>query len=191
MVKGIKAFATVVIIALCAIFIIRCVMVADKSVLSDLYATPAAVSVYDSARSDEMVKTVKVVRELAEDGYFAAYALYYIPEAAEYQVSVRWNESVYGYTDIPSGTEFTFSLRDEGTGTLYPATVIDSEEKTIYHYRKLVIPNAALPDENTRLTVVMDLRDGFTSEQAVRYAEQPWEDYRLSRSERALFEGRE
>ena len=138
--------------------------------------------------TDDFVKTVDVVREIADDGYFSAYGFYYIPSAGQVQVGVRWNDSVYGYTDMPEGTEFAFELLNETTGISYPASTVDAEEKTIYNYRKLIVDGAEI-GENDQVTVVMKLRDGFTSTQVVRFAEQELEEYKLSGKEKKLLTG--
>ncbi len=179
--KIIKRFATAVVFIICGLFIIRCCMVADKSVFSDLTATPALIAAYSDG--EVAVKTVKVEREIADDGYFSAYAFYYTPEAGEVQVTVRWNDSVYSYTDMPEGTEYTFHLLNETTGETYPATAIMSKKRSLYNYRKLTASGVNLGEEDT-LVVVMELRDGFESTQVVRYGEQPFKDYKLSGKEK-------
>lgn len=186
--KFVKTFATVIILVICATFIIRCFMVSDKSTFSDLSVTDNMTSVYTADGADSFVKTVDVVREIADDGYFSAYGFYYIPSAGQVQVGVRWNDSVYGYTDMPEGTEFEFELLNETTGISYPAQTVDAAEKTIYNYRKLIIDGAEI-GENDQITVVMKLRDGFTSTQVIRYAEQVMEDYKLSGKEKKLLSG--
>lgn len=186
--KFVKTFATVIILVICATFIIRCFMVSDKSTFSDLSVTDNMTSAYTANGADSFVKTVDVVREIADDGYFSAYGFYYIPSAGQVQVGVRWNDSVYGYTDMPEGTEFEFELLNETTGISYPAQTVDAEEKTIYNYRKLIIDGAEI-GENDQVTVVMKLRDGFTSTQVIRYAEQVMEDYKLSGKEKKLLSG--
>lgn len=186
--KFVKTFATVILFVVCAIFIIRCFMVSDKSTFSGLAVTDGMTAAYTANGAEDFVKTVDVVREIADDGYFSAYGFYYIPSAEQVQVGVRWNDSVYGYTDMPEGTEFEFELLNETTGVSYPAKTVDTKEKTIYNYRKLIIDGAAI-GENDQITVVMKLRDGFTSTQVVRYAEQVLENYKLSGKEKKLLSG--
>ncbi len=187
--KFVKVFGMTIILILCAVFILRCILVADKSTFSDLALTPALSAAYTDENAADFVKTVKVAREIADDGYFSAYALYYIPAAGEIQVSVRWNDSVYGYTDMPEDTEFSFELLNETTGISYPASAISEKEMAMYNYRKLVVDGVPLLGENDQLTVVMNLRDGFTSKQVVRFSEQPYSDYRLSGKEKKQLSG--
>lgn len=185
--KFVKIFGTVIIIVLCSTFIIRCFMVADKSALSELFITDAMTAAYAEESADDFIKTVKVAREIADDGYFSAYAFYYVPETGQAQVSVRWNDSVYGYTDMPEGTEFEFELLNETTGETVAAQSVDMEKKSFYNYRKLVADGVEIGEQD-QITVVMKLRDGFTSTQVVRYAEQELESYKLSGKEKKLLE---
>ncbi len=181
MVKIIKNTATVILFIICAMFILRCCMVADKSVFDELYLTDALTSA--AADGIPEVKTVKVEREIADDGYFSAYAFYYVPENGEVQVTVRWNDSVYDYTSMTEGHEYSFHLLNETTGETFPLEAIDAKKRSIYNYRKLDATSVSLGEADT-LTVVMELRDGFESTQVVRFGEQPLEEYRLSRAER-------
>jgi len=185
--KFVKIFGTAIIFIICAVFIVRCIMVSDKSVLSELYVNDEIKSAYSTSDADAgFIKTVDVVKEIADDGYFSAYGFYYIPAAEQAQVSVRWNDSIYGYTDMPDGTEFEFELLNEATGISCPAQIIDSSERAMYNYRKLIFNDLEAFGENDPVTVVMKLRDGFTSTQAVRFAEQPFENYKLSGKEKKL-----
>ncbi|MGN1345840.1 MAG: hypothetical protein ACI4V1_03590 [Eubacteriales bacterium] len=186
MVKFIKRFAAALIFIICGMFILRCCMVADKSVFADLYATESLAAAYSDG--ELVVRTVKVEREIAEDGYFASYALYFIPETGEVQAAVRWNDSVYGYTDMPEGYEYTFHFLNETTGETYPAVAVDAKKRSIYNYRKLVASGVALGETDT-LTVVMELRDGYESTQVLRYGEQEFKDYKLSGKDKKALAG--
>ena len=186
MVKIIKQIATAILFIICGMFIFRCCMVADKSVFDELSATPALAAAY--ADGELEVKTVKVEKEIADDGYFAAYAFFFIPETGEVQVTVRWNDSVYEYTDMTKGHEYSFHLLNETTGETFPLTALESKKRAIYNYRKLSA-EAVNPGDADTLTVVMELRDGFESTQVVRYGEQPFEDYTLSGGEKKGLNG--
>lgn len=177
MVKAIKRVATAILFVICGMFVLRCCMVADKSVFDELYATPTLVSAYTDG--DMTVQTVKVEAEIADDGYFSAYSFYYVPKNGEVQITVRWNDSVYNYTDMTKGYEYTFHLLNEDTGETFPLSTLDSKKRSIYNYRKLDAVGVNL-GEADRLTVVMELRDGFESTQVIRYGEQSLEIYKLS-----------
>ncbi len=177
MVKFIKRLATAIVLIICGMFVLRCCLVADKSVFDELYATDALTSAYADGAMD--VQTVPVEKEIADDGYFSAYAFYFIPETGDVQITVRWNDSVYEYTSMDAGHEYTFHLLNETTGETFPLTSLDAKKRWMYSYRKLSVTGVSLGETDT-LTVVMELRDGFESKQVVRYGEQPLEEYKLS-----------
>ena len=186
--KFVKIFGYIIVFTLCAAFIIRCIMVADKSTFSKLTVTDEIIAAYTEDAGKDFVKTVDISAEISEDGYFCAYGFYYVPAAAEAQLAVRWNDSIYGYTDIEPGTEFVFELVNETTGVSYPCRAVDSKEKTIYNFRMLIADGVEFgPDDE--IVIVMNLRDGFTSRQVICYAEQPMEDHKLSGSEKKLLSG--
>ena len=174
--KIIKIAAYVIIFTLCLMFIVRCFMVADKSTFDDLYPTDSLRAAYTDGEIE--ITTVRVEEEIAEDGYFAAYAFYFCSEAGEVQCTVRWNDSVYEYTDMEKGHEYVFYFLNEGTGEKYPARAIDSAKKSIYNYRKLVADGVEL-GEYDRLTLKMEIRDGYESSQVIRYGEQPLKDCKI------------
>ncbi len=186
--KFVKVFGYIIIFTLCAAFIIRCIMVADKSVFSKLTVTDEMIAAYTEDSAVGFVKTVDIAAELSDDGYFSAYAFYYTPSASQAQLTVRWNDSVYEYTAMEFGTEFEFELLNETTGESYPCQTVDAKEKTIYNFRKLMADGVVFgPDDE--IVIVMKLRDGFTSRQVICYAEQPLEDYKLSKADKSFLLG--
>lgn len=174
--KIIGRIATVIILVLCGMIIWRCCMVSDKSKFSDPSATEALRSAYSDGESQ--IYTVKVAAELADDGYFCAYGFYYNPESEEVQVAVRWNDSVYNYTDMDEGHEYSFYLLNETTEEKYPTTVIESDKASMYNYRRLCAGGVKL-ETDEKLTIVMVLRDGYESSQVIKHAEQPFTTYKL------------
>ena len=117
---------------------------------------------------------------MSTDGYFSAYGFYYNTESGEAQLAVRWNDSVYGYTDMEEGHEFEFFLRNDTTGEEFPAVTVDSAEKWMYNYRRLLIEGVSA-GENDQISAVMKLRDGFESTQVIKYDEQEFSVYKPSR----------
>jgi len=186
--KFVKIFAYIIIFTLCGAFILRCFLVADKSLFSKLSVTEEMKAAYTEEGAGDFVKTVDISAEISEDGYFCAYGFYYIPSVNQAQLAVRWNDSVYGYTDMEEGTEFSFLLLNETTGESYPCEAVDAKEKYMYNFRKLVAKDVSFgPDD--QIVAVMLLRDGFTSKQVICYAEQPLEDHKLSSGEKKLLSG--
>ena len=170
--KVVRIAATVFVFVIIGLFVIRCCMAADKTRFSDPLATDALRSAWADGESELL--TVKISAELAADGYFSAYAFYYNPESGEVQLAVRWNRSVYGYTDMAEGHEFSFHLLNETTGAVYPMAAAESDRMGMYQYRRLIAEGVSVGDDE-QLTAVMELRDGFDSRQVLKYAEQPFE----------------
>ncbi len=174
--KIIKITSAALVLLICVMFILRCCMAGDKSVFADICATEALRSAYVDGESNTF--TVEISAEIADDGYFSAYAFYYNDESGEAQLAVRWNDSVYGYTDIPEGYEFTVKLRNETTGEEYLGTTVDAEERLMYNYRKIIVSGCKF-GEGDQISAVMPLRDEFESVQVLKYAEQPFEEYKI------------
>lgn len=177
--KVIKTTGTLIILLLCGMFVLRCAIAADKSMFSKPIATDPLRDAY--ADGESLTYTVDISAELANDGYFSAYGFYYNTESGEAQFAVRWNDSVYDYTDMEVGHEFSFFLRNETTGEEFPAQCVDSGEKWMYSYRRLISEGVSV-GENDQLSAVMVLRDGFESVQVIKYDEQPFEEYKLKSS---------
>ena len=174
--KVVRIAATVFVFVVIGLFVIRCWMAADKSRFSDPIPTDALRSAWADGESEML--TVKISAELAKDGYFSAYGLYYNPESGEAQFAVRWNRSVYGYTDMPEGHEFTFYLLNETTGEVFPAQAVESAHMSVYQYRRMIAEGVRVAADE-QLTAVMDLRDEFDSRQVLKYAEQPFVSAKL------------
>ncbi len=167
--KIIKRIGYAILFILCLMFIIRCFMVADKSIFSKLYVTDAVEKAVDNG-TDEFLKS-KVNAEISDNGHFRAYAFYYVPDAGEAQLTIRWNDSAYKYTGVEAGSEFSFVLVDETTGKEYPMTVIDAKKRSIYNYRKYKISDVEFSDADL-IKAVMVLSGGERGEQIVKHAEE-------------------
>lgn len=174
--KIIKNTAVAIMFILCALLIFRCCLASDKSVFENLTVTDSLKSAF--ADGESVIYTAHQYDELSKDGYFSAYAFYYNPESGEAQLAVRWNDSVYEYTDMDEGHEYAFHLLNETTGEIYPAEAIDSKERAMYNYRKLIVPGVVI-GETDQITAVMELRDGFESTQVMKYGEQELEKYKV------------
>lgn len=174
--KIILRIGTAIIFILCALLIWRSCMVADKSTFSKPIATDALIAAYEDGESE--MYTVKVNAEISDDGYFSAYAFYYNPESGEAQFAVRWNDSVYEYTDMEAGYEYTFYLLNETTGEKYPATATESDKNLFYNYRRMVAGGVKV-ESDEKLVAVMELRDGHESKIVIKHAEQEMKGYKL------------
>lgn len=173
--KIIKSIVYAVVLLLCLLIVLRCCLNSDRSTLDDLVKTDALASVVSAEPGDKMA--VRVLEddasELSSDGYFCAYGFTYIPEAAEVQVTVRYNRSVYEYNNIPEGTVLTFYLSLGASGEKIPMTVVLSESRLMYEYRRLSLDGIELADDSV-VYCWMELSGGMYSNTAVKYAEQPF-----------------
>lgn len=173
--KILKAIVYAVVLLLCLLIVLRCCLNSDRSTLDDLVKTDALSTVLSAEPGDKMA--VRVLEdnasELSSDGYFCAYAFTYIPEAAEVQVTVRYNRSVYEYNNIPEGTPLTFYLSLGAAGEKIPMTVAASESRLMYEYRRLSLDGIELADDAV-VYCWMELSTGVYSNTGVKYAEQPF-----------------
>ena len=174
--KIILRIGTVIIFILCGLLIWRSCMVADKSTYSKPVVTESLTEAYLDGESKML--TVKVSAEISDDGYFTAYAFYYNPESGEAQFAVRWNDSVYEYTDMDEGHEYVFYLHNETTDEKYPIVAIESKKNLFYNYRRMVSEGVKVED-NEKLVLVMELRDEYTSSIVIKHAEQTFTEYKL------------
>ncbi len=174
--KIIKTVVYAVVLLLCLLIVLRCCLNSDRTTLDDLVKTDALSAVL-AADTDSRI-AVQVLHEnaseLSSDGYFCAYGFTYIPEAAEVQLTVRYNRSVYEYNGISEETPLTFYLSIGASGEKLPVTVAAEESKLMYEYRRLVLDGIELSDDAV-LYCWMEMTPGVYSSTAVKYAEQPFE----------------
>lgn len=170
------------------LFIFRCCVAGDKSTLSDILPTDALRAAY--ADGEVEIITHEVVREISENGYMSAYAYVWSPEAKEVQITVRYNNSVYEYNALPEGVEFTYTLTDSVTGTVWEPTRIESDEMWMYNYRRLVFSDVEFP-EDADLVVHMNYAGTQISFETIHYADQNVvnEAYKLSSKEKKALAG--
>ncbi len=169
-------------------FILRCCVAGDRSVLSDLTPTDALRAAYSDGEVDLI--THEVVREISENGYMSAYAYVYSPEAEEVQITVRYNDSVYEYNALPKDAEFSYTLTDSVSGTVYEPTVIQEDSFWMYNHRRLVFSGVKMSEESN-LVVKMLYNGAEISFETIHYADQNVvnEPYKLSRSEKKALGG--
>lgn len=173
--KAVTIFAAVLVFLFIGLFVFRCCMSSDRSVFSKPVMTDALSSAF--ADGESVIYTHRQTSEISPDGYFSAYKMYYNPESREVQFAVRWNDSVYDYTDSPEGMEFSFSIINETTGEEYPCEVIESKKVAFYNYRRLIAENVSL-ESNEQLTAIMKINDSYESRMVIKYDGQPFKEYK-------------
>jgi len=200
--KWFKRIIKIIVIVLCLLMVWRVWLLTDDSTFSDLVPTAETAALY-KADGEITVMTNKVVHEMSVGGYFSAYGVYYIPEAKELQVTVRYNNNsvealgdicFYAYTVDTSGepvVNATDVRLHEGypIGDIVEPEIYGTEEKTLYGYEKLIFRGISI-DENTNVVISLCTDNNSDNEKAVivaHFAEQPFDDYKLSKAEKKAF----
>ena len=134
---------------ICALVIIlvliRIFLMSDKKTLSELYPSENAIAAYEGG--NEFVSH-SVYEDIADDGYYSANGLIYCPETKELQITGRYNDSLYTYFDCADTVEFTWRLEDRANEKTYEGKVVESAEKYLYNYRKIIFEDVEINDES-------------------------------------------
>lgn len=165
------------------LFILRCCAVGDRSTLSDVIPTDALRAAYQDGELELI--THEVVREISENGYMTAYAYVWSPTAQEVQITIRYNNSVYDYNALPEGVEFSFTLTDSVTETVWEPSYTETDSFWMYNHRRLVFSDVTFP-EDADLVVHMYYNGEEISSETIHYADQNVvnESYKLSKNEK-------
>ncbi|MBQ7922277.1 MAG: hypothetical protein IJ325_06840 [Clostridia bacterium] len=185
--KIISTTVTVIVLILCVLIILRCCVSADRSVMTDIVPGDALRQAYDSGALT-VITTEDPAAEIAEDGYYSVYGFVYFPEISQVQITIRYNKSLYTYADLPEGTEFSYTLGDENGNDRVSPTSVDSYEKGIYRYRRLVFDNVTV-SEDTALYCFMQITENYESENPVHHAMQPLVERELTKEEISILNG--
>ncbi len=187
--KIISTTVTLIVLLLCVLIILRCCMSADRSVMTDIVPGDAMIAAY-AAGELSAVTTEDPAGEISVDGYYSVYGFVYFPELHQVQITVRYNRSLFGYASVPEGTEFSFTLGAAKDGERVSPTSVQSYEKGIYHYRRLVFDNVDVA-EDASLYCYMRLSDTYESEHPVHHAMQPLVDRKFTKDEVRMLTGEE
>ena len=208
--KWFKRIIKIIVIVLCLLMVWRVWLLTDDSVFSDLVPTADTAALY-KADGELTVLTNDIVHEMSVGGYFSAYGFYYIPETRELQITVRYNNNsveslgdicFYAYTVDTSG-EPSVAVTDEDGNSVagvrlhegYPiGDIIEPEiyghkEKLLYGYDKLIFRGVSI-DENTNVIISLCTDNNSDNEKAViaaHFAEQPFDNYKMSKAEKKAF----
>lgn len=140
------------VIAILLIFIafiaIRIFMTSDRGTLDEIYPTKAAVSAYEKSGEDAFL-TAKIPHDISEDGYFIAYAPVYCKSEGEYQITVRYNDSLSeNYLTGSDPEKYYFELRDGDGNTLSKASVVDEKELYFYNHFRLAFEGVEIGEDS-------------------------------------------
>lgn len=138
------AFVTVVL----AFFALRIFMTDDRGTLDEVYPSEGAVKTYGEAGADSFV-TYKIPYDMSEDGYYTAYSPVYIKDAKEFQITVRYNDSLYEkFLKNSTPSDYYFELRDADGKTVAKADVVAEKERYFYNYLRLSFTDIIIDGES-------------------------------------------
>lgn len=189
--KIIKYTCFAVLMIVCAAIIIRICIMTDKSRLSTITPNDSLITAYKE-NSDIRFQKHDVYDEISKEGYFAAYALIYIDDIKQMQVTIRYNDSIYSFNDFVKDSEFTYYLYDSKNDKLIAPTKTETDEKLMYNYRRFVFDGVdASGDSDFYLYVAYDKSGEVTKDDCfdnlpIHYALQEWKNYSLSAKEKNL-----
>lgn len=145
-----KILKYTVIAALLALLIflgIRIFMSSDRSVLDSVYPTQEAQAAYN-AKGDDAFVTYKLPYDMSEDGYFVAYSPVYNASENEFQITIRYNDSLSeNYLEGSDPKNYYFVLRDSEGNSVSKAKVVDEKERYFYNHQRLSFTNVKVDDD--------------------------------------------
>ncbi len=185
-----KYVITFIVFFLCGLFIFRCCISTDQSVLKSLTVTDSLREAY-AADPDLTILTHDLPFEISEDGYLVGYSLVMIPSIEQTQITLRYNDSIYSYNELPTDAHFTYSLTDSHTGEENFGEVLASQEKWMYNYRRVVFDGISWTEENN-LTVTLYCDGVKISELMLHHKDMNVvnEPYKLSRADKSALTGK-
>lgn len=129
--------------------ILRVCMYNDPKKIENFAATPRAREAYAASDGSLTIYTQEIYDIYTKDGHFYSTAFYYIAEADEIQVAIRYNvhalEGYFienGYDSEPTAEQireneyFAFRLKDS-YGNYYEPAFTEGSSRFMYVYRKL------------------------------------------------------
>lgn len=182
-----KAIVVAFVAIFNGLFILRCCVAADQSHLDTIIPTDALRAAYTDGTVE--ILTHEVVAEISSDGYMSCYAFTWSPEAREVQITVRYNNSVFEYNNLPTDSVLSFTLIDSATEKEYTPSYIEEDHFWMYNYRRLVFSDIDV-SEASDLVVYMLCGEAQISSDTIHYADQNVvnEPYKLSRAEKKSLE---
>ena len=189
--KIIKSVVLVLVLAVCALFIWRITLLTNKSTLKDISPDEINRAAYVAADGTPECFTHEIRDQISKEGLFGAYGLVYIKDAHQVQFTVRYNDSIFKYTDYKDGTEFTYYLYNSETKEYVAATRFEAGERYMYNYRRVVFDGVDLDD--TADWVLYISAEGSAEEAfdslPIHYAKLPIKEYKLTKADKKAFAG--
>lgn len=138
---------------------LRIFMTSDRSTLDSVYPTENAISAY-AEKNDAAFVTYKLPYDMSEDGYFTAYSPVYCPDKDEFQITVRYNDSL-SENYLPGSTpeDYYFELRDADGNTVAKGTVLETVERYFYDHLRIAFDGVVI-DEDSELYLFLCCDEG-------------------------------
>lgn len=181
--KFVKRFFIAFVILINLLVIVRVIIASDKSVYKNLALNESLALEYDRTGSVDVLSH-KVEGDLAVEGLFAAYSLYYLPESSEVQITVRYNKSAYKYAEVDESKPLDFRLYNSDTKKYYDGECLEEKKRLMYTFKKYTFKDVEFEPTENNLNVLMSVDGGVYDEMIVHYKEQEFEEYKLSKSEK-------
>lgn len=158
---------------------------------------PNAVSAYkefgaDAFSANKIDDRISGTDESA-DGYFSAYALLYIPERRELQVTVRMNDSTKERLELEETPYFYLNIYEDSkdVGNFRKPSYTEDDHRLMYTYRRIVFENVDIGETNDILVCLSTTGDTSSnvSQLVIHFKEQTMTPYDLSSKEKNILEG--
>lgn len=178
--KFIKIFLTTILFAVIGLIVARAIVSSDRTVFKKFKVSRTTAEAYNETGGEMKIYSMPLKDKIAEQGYFAAYSMYFIPSTGEVQVTVRYNvKGAYDYTGTDSGEDFAFRLLNSESGKYYDAAAMESATRYgLYKYIKITFEGVDAAEED-ELYLVMENSGGEVDRQCIHYEDQPYREYKL------------
>lgn len=188
--KIIKGVLLAMVLAVCGLFIWRITLLTDKSTLKNIVPDDINRAAYEAANGSPACFTHEIRDQISKEGLFGAYGLVYIKDAHQVQFTVRYNDSIYKYTDYEKGTEFTYYLFNAKTGEYIAASNSETGRRFMYNYRRVIFDEVDFDDSADWVLYISadGSADGSFDTLPIHYAKLPIKSYKLTNADIKAFE---
>ncbi|MBQ3901272.1 MAG: hypothetical protein IKR53_04140 [Clostridia bacterium] len=180
--KIIRRFLTALLAVVIGLIIARALISGYKGEFKRLTATDNLKRYYSDVGAFK-VKTHKIGSALSTKRQFSAYALRYVPEAEELQITLRYNDGTYRYAGVEQGTEFLYTLRNGTTEEQIPGTVNGSKRWLMYHFVTVSFEGVRFDPGADDLSVLSYVDDQAFDEVLIHHHTQEFTERELTKAE--------
>lgn len=185
--KVIKIILIAFLVAINGALLFRVLITFNKNELTALEPS-AALSEAFANDGDVKVLTHKTIADLSTNRSFCAYALAYVPDAREFQVTARFNKSAYRNAGLGEDGQFDFYLWDTDTDEETKGEVVGVKDWLMYRFVRVSFRDAELK-EGDGYGLVVKAGDAATDDIQVHHKEQTWNERSLSSGEKRALMG--